>query len=194
MISASSPWNSLEIAKLAVGFLTPVLLFALGIVVTRAARRIENAQWASRKLIERRIELHKDMAPKLNDLYCFFATVGHFRDITPPDALKVKRELDKLFFQNEQLFSPEFGSRYNRFIDSCFKHSRFAEDAKLIAQAEWIREQRSYSGWDSSWNIMFIPMTTDESKRTVPVQEENYRALMSTFADDLGVVANTSSR
>lgn len=110
MISASSPWNSLEIAKLAVGFLTPILLFTLGLVVTRAARRIKNAQWASRKLIERRIELHKEMAPKLNDLYCFFATVGHFRDIIPPDALKAKRELDKLFFQNEQLFSSEFSN------------------------------------------------------------------------------------
>jgi hypothetical protein len=75
---ASSSWNSYATASLVVAFLTPLLLFTLGLIVTRAARRIENAQWASRKLIERRLELRKEMAPVLNDVYCFFTTRGHF--------------------------------------------------------------------------------------------------------------------
>jgi len=194
MVDVASPWNSLEVAKLAVGILTPLLLFVLSLVVTRAARRIENAQWASQKLIERRIELHKEMAPKINDLYCFFTTVGHFRDITPAGAITTKRELDKLFFWNEYLFSPEFRECYKDFIDSCFSHSRLPEDAKLKAQASWIKEQRSYSGWDDSWNKRFTPMTTAESKEQVQEQTDKYKKLMDTFAEDLGVVPRPNAK
>jgi hypothetical protein len=48
------------------------------------------------------------MAPKLNDLFCFFLCVGHFQEVTPPEALQRKRELDKTFFANAPLFDPAF--------------------------------------------------------------------------------------
>jgi DNA-binding SARP family transcriptional activator len=54
--AASSEWTSLEIVKLLAAFLTPVFLFVLGVMVTRAARRVESAQWASRKLIDTKWE------------------------------------------------------------------------------------------------------------------------------------------
>ncbi len=181
MIDAASPWNSLEVAKLAIAILTPILLTLLGLIVTRAARRIENVQWTNQKLIERRIELHKEMAPKINDLFCFFATVGHFTDITPPDAIKIRRELDRIFSWNEHLFSVKFRTCYHEFIDSCFSHS------VLKARAVWIKEQRSYSGWNPTWEHMFIRMTEAESKRMVQEQTKKYDMLMSAFAEDLRV-------
>jgi hypothetical protein len=190
---ASSPWNSFTVASLVIAFLTPVLLFALGVIVTRAARRIEDAQWAGRKLIERRLELHKEMAPVLNDVYCFFATRGHFREITPPDALDKKRQLDKLFHTNKNLFSAEFQECYYEFMRSCFiEYSPLPEDAHLNAQAARMREQRSYKGWDPQWDDRFVEMTTDESKETAERQKRNYEALMSAFATDLGVVRPSS--
>lgn len=166
-----------------------MLLFVLGFIVTRAARRIENAQWASRKIIERRLELHKEMAPILNDVYCFFTTRGHFREITPPDALEKKRQLDKLFHTNRNLFGPEFQEAYYDFMRSCFiEYSRLPEDAHLNAQSAWMREQRSYKGWDPEWDDRFVKMTTAESKETAEKQKRTYETLMSAFASDLGVV------
>lgn len=106
MANAASPWNSYAVASLVVAFLTPLLLFSLGLVVTRAARRIENAQWASRKLIERRLELHKEMAPVLNDVYCFFTTRGHFREITPPAVLEKKRQLGQVVPYEQEPLQP----------------------------------------------------------------------------------------
>src|SRR5215211_4399325 len=105
-------WNSLEIAKLAVGALTPIFLFVLGYMVTRAARCVEQAQWASRKLIESRLELYERMAPMLNDLFCFFLLVGHFDEVTPPEALSRKRDLDRIFHAHAPLFSAEFRGTY----------------------------------------------------------------------------------
>jgi hypothetical protein len=193
--NASSPWNSYTIASLGVAFLTPLLLFSLGLIVTRAARRIEDAQWAGRKLIERRLELHKEMAPILNDVYCFFTTRGHFRDITPLDALEKKRQLDKLFHTNNKLFSSEFQESYYNFMRSCFiEYSRLPEDAHLNAQSAWMRQQRSYKGWDPQWDDRFVEMTTAKSKETVEEQKTKYEALMTAFAGDLGVVRPPAGR
>ncbi|MDP8929448.1 MAG: hypothetical protein M3O70_12990, partial [Actinomycetota bacterium] len=69
-------WTSLEVAKLIVAALTPVLIFALGVVVTRAARRVEDAQWANRTIIGKRLDVYSELAPSLNDIYCFFTMVG----------------------------------------------------------------------------------------------------------------------
>jgi hypothetical protein len=193
--NASSSWNSYAIVSLVAAFLTPLLLFLLGLIVARAARRIENAQWASRKIIERRLELHKEMAPILNDVYCFFTTRGHFRDITPPDALEKKRQLDKLFHTNKDLFSLKFQADYYDFMRSCFiEYSRLPEDAHLNAQAAWMREQRSYKGWDPEWDDRFVEMTAAKSKETAEEQKRKYEALMSAFADDLGVVRPSGRR
>ena len=85
---AGTAWNSLEVVKLVVAAATPVLVLLLGVVVSRAARRLEEAQWANRTLIERRLELYDEMAERLNDLYCFFGLFGNFREVEPPVAVR----------------------------------------------------------------------------------------------------------
>jgi hypothetical protein len=191
MTTAVSAWNSLEVAKLLVGFLTPVLLFVLGLIVARAARRVEDAQWASRKLVERRIELHQMLAPQLNDLMCFVRCVGHFREISPPDAIRTKREADKTFFVNEHLFSSAFGQLYRAFIDSCFVHWEFeGEDAKLRVSASWIKQERGERiPWEREWNSLF----RDDSWNPAE-QMRAYRELMEVFAVELGVQSRTNHR
>jgi hypothetical protein len=97
-----------------------------------------------------------------------------------------------VFFRNEHLFSPEFRTCYNNFMDSCFFHSRLAEDARLKAQAAWIKEQRSHSGWENDWDARFVFMATAESKKQVREQMERYWTLMNIFAEDLGVLPRPS--
>jgi len=183
---SATTWNSLELAKLGVALLTPILLFVLGLAVTRGARRVEQAQWAGRKLIERRLELHGQMAPPLNDLLCFFTWVGHFREIDPPKAVERKRRLDKVFFTNEQLFSDSFRDAYAHYIDTLFDHSGGAgADARLRTSPTRLRAERGTSSkWDPQWNDLFA----DEGERK-PSHEAlaAYRSLMDTFADELGV-------
>jgi hypothetical protein len=61
----AEPWNSLEIAKLAVAALTPILLLALGYMVSRATRRSET-------LIESRLKLYEKWL--LSSTICFAAS------------------------------------------------------------------------------------------------------------------------
>ncbi len=44
MLQAQSAWNSLEIIKLLVQVLTPLILLFLGVWINRVARRIEAVQ------------------------------------------------------------------------------------------------------------------------------------------------------
>lgn len=67
------------------------------------------------------------------------------------------------------------------------------EDAHLNAQSSWMRQQRSYKGWDPEWDGRFVEMTEAKSKETAAEQKTKYEALMSAFAQDLGVV-NPSGR
>jgi hypothetical protein len=177
----AADWSSLEIAKLIVGALTPIFLFVLGYMVTRAARRVEQAQWASRKLIERRLELYEEMAPTLNDLFCFFTLVGHFREVTPPEALSRKRQLDRIFHAHAPLFSPEFRDRYQDFLNACFlPFTGAGEPARL--RASLAAQRRERRAWKPEWDAMFTQ--GDESP---PDQiAAAYDDMMDAFASDVG--------
>jgi hypothetical protein len=176
-------WTSLEIAKLIVGAATPVVVLLIGFVINRAARRVEEAQWANRKLIERRLDLYEEMAPGLNDLYCFFHLVGNFRDVTPPEAVRRKRALDKAFYINEFLMGPEFQSRYHDFMNACFKtFSGTAQDAKVRSSVALQRQERQ--GWDPEWEGCFVAR---DEETPADVVGQRYEALMKTFAAAIGV-------
>src|SRR5215210_5268198 len=100
-------WTSLEIVKLGVGALIPIMVAVIGYMLNGALKRVEQAQWAGRRLIELRLDLFDKMAGPLNDLLAFFRLVGDFQKITPPDAIDRKRELDKLFYTNEYLMTQD---------------------------------------------------------------------------------------
>jgi hypothetical protein len=184
-------WTSLEIAKLAVATLTPVLVFVLGVMLARATRRVEHAQWASRKLIEKRLELFDQMAGPLNDLLCFFRLVGDFQSITPPEAIARKRQLDKLFFTQEALMSEEFGARYRAFINACFlPYTAVGHDARLKASVRRQRSERA-TRWSEDWDQCFV----EQERLTTPLAtiSAEYRALMSSFAEQVGAQSNGPS-
>jgi hypothetical protein len=177
-------WSSLEITKLVVAAATPVVVLLFGVVVNRAGRRVEQAQWTNRKLVERRLELYGEMAGALNDLYCFFSLVGHFREIEPPAAVALKRTLDKLFYVNEFLMGEEFGERYRDFMSACFEiYTGFGQDAKLRADIGAQRSERRE--WDEAWAPCFVSQAGSVTR--LAVVGDRYRALMHAFADAIGV-------
>lgn len=180
-MSAAEEWTSLEIAKLVVSALTPIFLFVLGYMVTRAARRVEEAQWASRKLVERRLELYEEMAPTLNDLFCFFALVGHYREVSPPDAISRKRQLDRTFHAHAPLFTPEFRQRYEDFMDVCFlPFTGAGQPVRLRASRE--AQKRERTTWESEWDAMFA-----EGEESSPQQIAiAYDDMMDAFASQVG--------
>jgi hypothetical protein len=193
MVFASS-WNSLEVAKLAVCVLTPLLLVGLGVLINRTARRVENAQWANRRVLDRRLELYDDMAEPLNDLYCFFHLVGGFREIDPPKALTLKRDLDKLFHVNRFLFSPRFGDLYLQQMKTYFRvYTGTGKPAKIKSPIGFQRAERTEEHWDPKWEPLFDPEAQlaagdlEGLRHYLASVDVAYTTLMTVFAEEVGV-------
>jgi hypothetical protein len=198
-MSTASTWNSLEAAKLAVAALTPLVVAFLGFLLARAnnrahelamqkAKLAEQTEWANRRAVERLVELHREMAPVLNDIYCFFRLRGRFRDISPPKLIGLKRDLDRSFFANEQLFSDRLRATYKAFMKECFLEGATpASDALLKATlSRQVSERGGPDQWNRDWDRLFVPqekLPANPSRE----QEVKYEEVMKAFAADLGL-------
>lgn len=76
-------WTGLDVVKLLVSALIPLAVVYAGYRVSRAASRLEAVQWANQPVIQRRLDIFAEVAPKLNQLLCFALFIGGWKDITP---------------------------------------------------------------------------------------------------------------
>lgn len=175
-------WTSLEVAKLLISALTPIIVVVLGIWVARMTRRLEQVQWTGRKIIERRIDVYDEIAPMLNDLVVYFTFVGHWKELSPQQVIDSKRLLDRRVHVSAPLFSDHFLSAYFSFIDICFKtYQGWGTNARLRMDPKRHKEAAG-SSWISAWNNVFC----EESDRTDPQQVRSaYQTLIKAFAEEL---------
>ena len=180
---ASSVWNSLEIAKLVVAALTPVLVAAVGYWINRRLKSLEQAQWAQQKIVKRRIVAYDQLAPPLNKLFCFVAYVGGWKDMKPPDVVSLKRTLDETAHISAPLFDANFLALYNAFMDASFTtFGGWGEDAKLRTHTDR-RKQAAGSDWDPSWDACFA----NRANATAPSEMKTaYTNLMPYLAQAMG--------
>ncbi|MBC7919739.1 MAG: hypothetical protein H7Z75_01475 [Ferruginibacter sp.] len=186
---AQSTWTSLEITKLVIGGLTPLILLFLGIWVNRIIKRIEAAQWANQKLIEKRIAIYDELAPLVNDLYCYYLCVGNYKELTPAQIVDIKRKLDKKVYIYAALFSSEFIDSYNEFIHLCFQtYVGAGHNAKLRTAIKHPtggdRTKVSSFPWQEEWNHIF---SNGEDCCPLTQTRISYENLMSRFSNELGV-------
>ncbi len=179
---SASGFTLLEIAKLAVSALTPIVVLFLGVVVHRFSKRLEHAQWANQKLIEKRLAVYDAMAPQMNDLLCFCTFVGRWQTLTPPEILDRKRDLDRQFYVSAPLFSQKFACLYQTFMDTCFKtYGGHATHARLRIGLEY--RQQHVRDWRPEWTTYFVS-PSDVDKGAVRLA---YAGLMGQFATELGI-------
>ena len=157
MSGTIATWNSLEITKLAISVMTPVAVVVLGILVQRTTTRIERIQWANQRVIEYRLQVFERVAPKLNRLLCFYTFVGPWKELSPPDVMKLKRELDEDVHVNRILFSPEFFDAYQRFTELLFQmYATPGRDALIRAFVQTgLGDRRSLDWWQPSYEGWF---------------------------------------
>jgi len=185
----TTPWNSLEVVKLIVAGLTPVAVAMLGWWLSRRLKRLEHLQWANQKAVEKRLAVYSELAPVLNDLYCYFDFIGDWKMRDPVAALAVKRAADRLFYVNSALFSPSFRQAYAEFIDLCFIPGPLHEyDATAkLKTAVTIRRQmfvKRGQAWDPEWDGYFAPPEAVSSRDAIV---GGYRRVMDAFVRELGV-------
>jgi hypothetical protein len=126
--------------------------------------------------------VYDDLAPQLNDLFCYFIFVGCWKELTPPDVVTMKRKIDKTVYLAAPLFPPEFFVACNNFLGLCFATFQgWGVDARLRTLPKRRRAAAS-SSWDPSWDACFSKDPTDP-----PEIRNAYKNIMTIFAREIGL-------
>lgn len=178
-------WNSLEIAKLVVAASTPVFVAIVGFWLNRRLKSLEQAQWSQQKVVERRIEAYDEMAKPLNQLFCFFCYVGTWKELNPPDVVRMKRSLDETAHISAPLFDNQFLPHYNALMDTCFEtFGSWGDDAKLRTLPDR-RKEAAGEEWEAPWDRCFAPRPKVTEPEAV---KKAYAQLMAYLAAAIGAV------
>lgn len=178
--------TGVDVAMVAVNALTPLAVVVVGYVLNRRLRRIEQVRWANQTVISRRLEIFTEVAPKLNRLLCFGTFVGRWKEVTPAQAIVLKRELDESMFANRILFSDRLFVAYEEFMRTLFDMYASADaDAPLrVPITAVLGDRRNLSWWEDTTPAYF---TTDNPASLGEIQRA-YDALGQRFRADLYVI------
>jgi len=187
---SATPWDSLEIAKLVIEFLTPITVIGIGLFINRRLKEIEHKQWSNQKLIEKRLELYDCLSPLLNRLLCFYTWVGYWKDVSPKQVIETKRELDKNVNIYKHLLTNSFFAEYQNYMDLLFKtFTGPGQDARILSFIEGPNGNRRTDAkyeWKKEWNSLFIyeKLEYNEQKNTIINQ---YEKMMGEFKKSIGI-------
>lgn len=182
-------WNSLEVAKLIIGALTPLTVAIFGFFISKRLKRLDHALWTNQKLTEKRLAVYDEVAPKLNRLLCFYTWVGPWKETTPIDALRIKRELDATFNIYRHLFEGDVYSTYQALFRTLFEtYTGAGRDAKLLTLISGPDGDRSAlveQEWDARWVDLF-----SNPKKVTPIYEIRiaHNKLMTALTRSVGVI------
>ena len=172
--------NWLEYARLAVAALTPIMTLVVGIIVVRLGTRLDATKQLHTELLRKRLALFEDVAPKLNDIFCFFQAIGHWADLSPEEVIKRKRAIDRSIQVNRYLFRSDFWVAYQRFEKAHFDlFAAVGQPAKLRMDLAYIRE-RVGDHFKSEWTPFVSSKPGDHHE-----QRNLYQALMHILGNEI---------
>jgi hypothetical protein len=170
----------LEYLKVGISALTPIATGFIGWIVLSLGRRIEHGKQLNQALLNKRLSLFDEIAPQLNDIYCFYLGVGNWSDFNPTEIIKRKRAIDRVLHVNRYLFDETLTEQYRNFQDAYFElFVEVGQPAKLRLDVRFLRRQIGTAlkdEWMSS-------ISSDTG--IVDEQREAYAALMDALAKEI---------
>lgn len=175
------------------GAITALATLAVPIVVAvmagrfnRQLKRWEASQWRNQELIKKRLEYYDSVVPSINEMMCYFTFIGPWKEFTPPEVIRRKRELDRDFYCAAPLFGDDVQSAYHDFVGLCFvTYGAWGADARLRTGFGRRKEAMGVE-WRDEWE----PMFAYAPPHPIPVGEilaikRAYNRLISAFATDI---------
>jgi hypothetical protein len=170
----------LEYAKLGIAALTPVMTGLVGMFVVRLGNRLESSRTLGQELLRKRLALFEDLAPKLNDIFCFYQAVGHWSELNPDDVIRRKRAIDRAIQVNRYLFRSDFWAAYQQFETLHFEmFSGAGQSARLRLDMTYIRE-RLGDLFKSEW-MPFVSSQAGDHE----TQRQAYEQVMTILGDEV---------
>jgi hypothetical protein len=177
MSHPKSAWNSLEVAKLVIGLLTPLVVALVGFWVNSTVAAQNRAWQLNDQLVARRLAVYDEVRTKLNTIYCFVEDIGRWKDETPESITDLRREVHAIMHTNRALWPPDTFAAYLDYMDRvAFKtYSGVGEDAKIRTS---LNMKGSQPGWASTSKNLIAPEKD-------PSHRESYDQVINLISRDL---------
>jgi hypothetical protein len=182
VMDAATIW--LEYVKLAVSALTPILTGVIGLMVLRLGNRLERSRQLNQTLLSKRLLVFDQIAPKLNDIFCFFRAVGHWSELDPQEIIKRKRDIDRTFHVNEFLFDKRLRRLFAEFEAAHFDtFSTAGGPAKLRMDVDHVRRLMAH-GFQADWHAALSAQPGNVDQQTQAYQKLMERLGKEVKGDD----------
>jgi hypothetical protein len=164
---------------------SPILSAILAIAAAWLAISFDRRKTVNQQLIRKRIAIYDEMAPKLDDILCFFFLVGDFRKLPPSAMIAHERRLDRTINVYLPIFSPTLKTRYDAFIDVCFLPFGGGSGRPALIRAD---RERLAGEWGKKWNADRDGGFVDPARASdLELILRHYEALMGQLAREVGV-------
>ncbi len=177
---ADQIWNSLKIPITILAVLAPIIIALLIFRYKKIIKALEKKHQDNQKIVEKRLEIYDRIGPKLNDIFCFYCYNGNWKEISPPDIVRLKKELDKDINVSSPIFSNNISEKYTDFMRLCFvSFSGWEHDEKIKSLYE-LRQENNLE-WKEDWIQFFDTNNVVEAIKL----KEKYEALLESVKKDL---------
>lgn len=184
-MSPATPTPLLEWLRLVADVAVPLALFGLGLLTKRYLETLVRR----RKLFEVesmwRIEVFKELIPRLNDIFCYFTYQGDWRLSSPETITVAKRACDSVVYTNRFLWSNEFLHAYREFSATAFLENAGSGETFLLRAN--VHRHRENPAWVAAWERRFVPQAEHVSRETFT---RDYDRMIRLAVRDLGIVCD----
>lgn len=171
----------IEYAKLGVSIITPLMTGVIALLVLQLGTSIETHKQLNQELLKKRIEFYSTVAPKLDDIYCFYQGIGNWADLNPKKIISHKRDIDKNFHVYRYLFAEDLFVSFRDFEKTYFDtFSRVGKSARLRVDAPHL-QKRIGDKFDPLWNDDI----STEKKGNAVQQVQAYKKLMTALGNSI---------
>jgi hypothetical protein len=162
--------NQLEVVKLAVAVLAVFLAAYLGYTFNSREHRESG-------LIEKRMIIYDTVGKNTNALFSYYLFVGKWRQYTPKDMIKFKRDTDEMMYTYQMMFSETLMDRYEDLMHAFFDIPGGWKEVRLRTQV--LCRARLSNEWQPGWESYF---TGEDDRNEVCT---SYNVFMNKLAEEL---------
>jgi hypothetical protein len=177
---AEQIWNSIKIPITIIATLAPIVIAFLVFRYNKIIKDLDKKHQTNQRIFEKRIEIYDRIGPKLYDIFCFYCYNGNWKEITPVDIVRIKRELDKDINVSTPLFSNDISEKYIDFMRLCFVSFSGWEHEEKIKSLYELRQEHNVE-WNDDWIQLFDTNNVVEAVKL----KEKYNELTESFKKDL---------
>lgn len=173
-----SPWNSLEVVKVIVSILTPLVVGAFGYWIQSTIASQAEEFKSTQRIVDRRLAVYDEIRLGLNSIYSFVEDVGTWKLDTPESIAVHRRAIHAAMHTNRAIWSPQTFEAYLDYMDRvAFKtFSGVGQDAAIRTRKR--QKEVGIASWKREWSERL----TDEKD---PRHQEKYDLLQVLLARDL---------